>query len=220
MQYNLIYHFHPVSKIYTGSSSVELDPIESKPLLPANATLTAPMVVAANQVAVFNDTAWSVVADHRGYSGFDASGDVKTINEIGIEPDPSWTEQPPFVFDDAIAIKRNQIILERDVALFSQKSTVEASGSIWQSNPGSMAELNDALTLSMGLGETPAGIEWRDEDNVNHPATLALLLSIAAARAVQKNAIWQQSWALKAQLDALDSATATQADIDAIEVVY
>ncbi len=126
----------------------------------------------------------------------------------------------PFNFLESTSIKRSQINTGRDAALSSPSSTVEASGSTWQSNPSSMAELNDALTLSMGLGETPAGIQWRDEDNVNHTATLALLLSIAGARAVQKNAIWQRSWALKDQLDALDSATATQADIDAIEVTY
>lgn len=126
----------------------------------------------------------------------------------------------PFVFADAVTIKRIEINAGRDSALSSPTSTVQASGATWQSNPSAMAELNDALTLSMGLSETPAGIQWRDEANVNHTATLALLLSIAGARAVQKNAIWQRSWALKDQLDALNSFTATQADIDAIVVTF
>lgn len=126
----------------------------------------------------------------------------------------------PFIFGASVAAKKTEIEHARDAALKFQDATVNASGSNWQVDPTAMAELNDILTLSTALGAVPEGIEWRDADNVNHPATLELLLSIAAARAIQKDAIWKKSWQLKSQVDALDSETATQADIDAIVVDF
>jgi hypothetical protein len=71
----------------------------------------------------------------------------------------------------------------------------------WQVDPGSMAELNDAITLFTAMGGTPPGFVWRDANNTNHPAPLSLLVQIGAARAVQKQSIWNASWVLKAQVE-------------------
>lgn len=125
-----------------------------------------------------------------------------------------------YSFVEAVKSKLTEINSKRDQALKRQDATVEANGSTWQVDPNAMAELNDAITLSTALGAAPEGLEWRDANNVNHPATLPLLLAIASARAVQKDAIWKHSWQLKAQIEALDSETATQADIDNIVVEF
>lgn len=186
-----------------------------------------------NTVAVYLNTAgtaprkhadgeWSLIADYRGYIGYDEDGLEQKITEIGIEPAETWTLTPPTKvwFDEATNTKKSAIETARDAALKLPDAIVHASGANWQVDPTAMAELNDILTLSTALGAVPEGIEWRDADNVNHPATLELLLSIAAARAIQKDAIWKKSWQLKGQVDALDSETATQADFDAILVDY
>lgn len=207
---------------------------EDQFLIPAYATPDIVPEVEAKQCAVFTDEngavprshkegEWKIVADYRGYLGYDENGDEQRISELGQEPDESWTltkPEPPFIFTEAIQAKIADINSKRDQALTRQDATVDANGATWQVDPNAMAELNDAITLSTALGATPEGLEWRDADNVNHPATLTLLLSIASARAAQKDAIWKKSWQLKDQLEALDSETATQADIDAIIVDF
>lgn len=203
-------------------------------LIPAYATPDVVPEIEENQCPVFTDEngavprsykagKWKIVADYRGYQGYDADGNEQKITELGQEPEESWTltkPEPPFIFAEAVQTKLTDINSQRDQALKRQDATVEANGSTWQVDPNAMAELNDAITLSTALGAAPEGLEWRDSDNVNHPATLPLLLAIASARAVQKDAIWKHSWQLKAQLEALDSETATQADIDNIVVEF
>lgn len=125
-----------------------------------------------------------------------------------------------FGFEDAVKSKNAEIEAARDAALKALDATVNASDSTWQVDPTAMSELNDILTLSTALGAVPEGIEWRDADNVNHPATLELLLSIAAARAIQKDLIWKKSWQLKGLVNSLDSEVANQADFDAIVVDF
>lgn len=203
-------------------------------LIPAYATPLIQPELSENECAVYRhsdgsvprshaDGQWQVVSDFRGYIGFDSQGVQHEIDELGIEPDESWMlTQPlkPFDFDDAAMLKNTEIESARDAALKLPDAMVSAYGANWQVDPIAMSELNDILTLSTALGAVPEGIEWRDADNLNHPATLELLLSIAAARATQKDAIWKKSWLLKGQVDALDIETATHADFDAIVVDF
>lgn len=97
-----------------------------------------------------------------------------------------------------------QVEAARDLARNDPAATVvTGSGEsiiTWQVDPGSMAELNDAITLFTAMGGTPDGFVWRDANNTNHPAPLSLLVQIGAARAVQKQSIWNMSWTLKAQI--------------------
>lgn len=111
--------------------------------------------------------------------------------------------------------KKSEIERARDAGRHNPGATVTtADGITWQVDPTSRQELNDALTTFGAIGGTPAGFTWRDTANVDHPADLALLASVAAARAEQVNAIWKESWALKAQVD----AAADQTELDTIVV--
>lgn len=215
MEQNTIYHFHPVTGQYTGQSPLELDPVDKKPLIPANATLKPVINVSLNKVAVFDGNTWSAVADYRGYKGFDVDGMVQSITEIGIEPNPTWTVEYPFVLSEAITLKYNEIESSRNAALNNPDGIVVANSLSWQTNPLSIAELNDALTLFNAAGGVPAGITWRDADNNDHPATMALLVAIGTAWSVKKQAVWQKSWDLKTQLVTL-TENKTQAEIDAL----
>lgn len=229
-----IHHYDNTTGEHIGTGQADPDQkIKDSFLIPAYATPKQPPELMEQTVAVYLNTAgtaprkhsdgeWSLIADYRGYIGYDEDGLEQKITEIGIEPDETWTLTLPTKvwFDEATNTKKSAIESARDTALKLPDAIVHASGANWQVDPTAMSELNDILTLSTALGAVPDGIEWRDADNVNHPATLELLLSIAAARAIQKDAIWKKSWQLKGQVDALVSETATQADFDAILVDF
>lgn len=102
------------------------------------------------------------------------------------------------------AAKRKEIEVDRDASLVDPDASADVGGVTFQTDPKSMTQLNDALTVFTALGSVPPGYEWRDADNVNHPADLTFLASIAAARADQVNQVWQLSWSRKAALDAID----------------
>lgn len=230
-----INHYHNKTGEHIGQGFADKD--QKQPdsfLIPAYATPQQLPEVLENTAAVYLNSegvpprkhdagSWSLIADYRGYIGYDEAGVEQKITELGIEPNESWTLTPPpkpFDFEQAVNLKNAEIESARDAALKLPDGIVSVGGANWQVDPTAMSELNDILTLSTALGAVPEGIEWRDADNVNHPATLELLLSIAAARAIQKDAIWKKSWQLKGQVDALDIETATQADFDAIAVDY
>jgi len=100
--------------------------------------------------------------------------------------------------EDVLSEVFNRITEARDDALYNENASVETSdGTVWQADPNSMRQLNDALTIFSAAGGTPEGFVWRDANNVNHPADLELLISIASARAQQVQAIWERSWELK-----------------------
>jgi hypothetical protein len=114
--------------------------------------------------------------------------------------------------EEAKAAKKNEIEFDRDAELEIDSASVVVNGHPFDANPMSIKQLNDALTTFIALGGVPSGFEWRDAENVNHPADLTLLASIAAARAEQVNNIWKRSWERKA---ALEIAT-TLAEVDGV----
>ncbi|WP_421865134.1 hypothetical protein [Motiliproteus sp.] len=128
-------------------------------------------------------------------------------------------EDAPLSLADLVAAKRAEIDASRDQHLADPSATVtvQVGGDdvVFQAGPRSMSDLNDAITVFTAVGGTPPGYEWRDENNINHPADLALLASIAAAKAADNNVIWQQSWALKDALDAIDIPINPDAGTDA-----
>lgn len=96
----------------------------------------------------------------------------------------------------ARAKKLTQIERERDAQAFTN---VTAHGRTWQADARSRGLLGDAITLAQaGLPLPPV---WRDAGNQDMPITsLADLLAIAGAMAVQTQAAYAESWARKAAL--------------------
>ncbi|BCM11208.1 phage tail protein [Ralstonia nicotianae] len=83
-----VYHYHPTTGEYAGSSPADHSPLEpGVVLIPAHATDEAPPEAGPYEVAVFCDGSWSVAADWRGVALFSqADGSAVTIAEIGTTP--------------------------------------------------------------------------------------------------------------------------------------
>lgn len=80
-----IYHYRYDTAEYTHTTEARLDPLEKKPLVPANATTTSPPDTGSDEVAVWNGESWSVEEDHRGqtaYRGWEVAGVVDYIGPI------------------------------------------------------------------------------------------------------------------------------------------
>ncbi|MDB0511064.1 phage tail protein [Ralstonia solanacearum] len=83
-----VYHYHPTTGEYAGSSPADHSPLESGVvLIPAHATTQAPPAASAREVAVFSDRSWSIEVDWRGVALFSkADGSAITIADIGTTP--------------------------------------------------------------------------------------------------------------------------------------
>ncbi|AKZ26172.1 phage tail protein [Ralstonia nicotianae] len=83
-----VFHFHPTTGEYTGSSLAEHSPLEpGVVLIPAHATTQAPPETGAREVAVFRDDAWHIASDWRGAALFAiVDGAAITITELGTTP--------------------------------------------------------------------------------------------------------------------------------------
>ena len=112
------------------------------------------------------------------------------------------------MLDMVKAVKLAQIERDRDAACVAN---VAAHGRIWQADARSQALLGQAITLaSAGL---PLPAYWRDFDNADMAITsLADLLAIAGAIAVQVQFAYATNWARKAALE----AAVTVLDVEAV----
>ncbi|AXW01378.1 phage tail protein [Ralstonia pseudosolanacearum] len=83
-----IYHYHPTTGEYAGSSPADHSPLEpGVVLIPAHATDQAPPAAGPHEVAVLREGSWSVAADWRGVALFSkADGSAVTIADIGTTP--------------------------------------------------------------------------------------------------------------------------------------
>lgn len=90
-----IHNFDAETGAYLGTAKAGLDPLDRKPMVPANATLIAPPETGANEVAVWVDGAWAIKPDHRGAEYWLADGTHHTIAEIGEVPPEDALDAPP-----------------------------------------------------------------------------------------------------------------------------
>lgn len=91
-----IYNFSPLTGEYVATSTARLDPLEGKPMIPANATDVAPPAALAGHVRIFADGAWSQVEDNRG-TAYWADGVRHEINAMGdtVPAGASLSAPPP-----------------------------------------------------------------------------------------------------------------------------
>lgn len=90
----MIYHFHPLTGELSGEGEARLDPVEQKPLLPANATLIAPPEAQNGYARIFGGNAWAQVEDHRGKVLWTAEGEAQEITILGPLPAGLLSEKP------------------------------------------------------------------------------------------------------------------------------
>ena len=82
-----LYH-HDDKGYYTHKTEARLDPIAGEPMVPAGATLTAPLPAVAGQIAQWNQAQqqWAQILDYRGARYWTAAGGLIEITEIGVSP--------------------------------------------------------------------------------------------------------------------------------------
>ncbi|KPA06337.1 tail fiber assembly protein [Pantoea agglomerans] len=92
-----IYNFDAISGEFTGSNDEYLAQGVG---LPANACITAPPVIEAGLVAIYQDGAWTAVADHRGKTVYSVTdGAAVMINAPGDYPADTTPLKPATVWD-------------------------------------------------------------------------------------------------------------------------
>lgn len=92
-----IYNFDTVSGEFTGSNDEYLAQGVG---LPANACITAPPVTEAGRVAIYQDGAWTAVADHRGETVYSVTdGIAVVINVPGDYPADTTPLKPATAWD-------------------------------------------------------------------------------------------------------------------------
>ena len=91
-----IHNFDAETGAYLSTAKAGLDPLDRKPMVPANATLIAPPETGANEVAVWEGDAWTIKPDHRGTEYWLADGSHHSITEIGdVLPEVALDAAPP-----------------------------------------------------------------------------------------------------------------------------
>lgn len=92
-----IYNYDALNGEFTGSSEEYLPQGVG---LPANACITAPPTIEAEQAAVYRDGNWQVVADHRGKTVYSvADGSEIVISELGDYPADTTLLAPATAWD-------------------------------------------------------------------------------------------------------------------------
>ena len=88
-----LYHYNDKG-YYTHQTEARLDPIAGEPLVPANATLTAPLPAVDGQLARWDEAEaqWSQVADYRGARYWTARAGLIEITEVGVSPPSGATK--------------------------------------------------------------------------------------------------------------------------------
>ena len=114
-----IYNYHPETGEYVGVEAAVESPLEPGVyLLPASSSLLAPPEAGGNEVAVFADGAWSVLADFRGTSYYTTDGVYHTITQIGeVEPNDA--------LDSAPALTAAQVAAARIAAIDSRLTEID-----------------------------------------------------------------------------------------------
>lgn len=92
-----IYNFDAISGEFTGSNDEYLAQGVG---LPANACITAPPVIEAGLVAIYQDGTWTAVADHRGKKVYSVTdGSAVMINAPGDYPADTTPLKPATAWD-------------------------------------------------------------------------------------------------------------------------
>lgn len=92
----LAYSYLPPTGEYVDTIECQPSPRESGVyLIPANATILEPPQAKEHEVAVFENSAWTIRPDWRGFQYWLADGSEHKITEIGIAPPNDALNAPP-----------------------------------------------------------------------------------------------------------------------------
>ncbi|MEJ1390129.1 MAG: hypothetical protein RPU34_04430 [Candidatus Sedimenticola sp. (ex Thyasira tokunagai)] len=102
-----IHHYNAHTGEYAGSSIAQLDPLDEKPMVPANATTILPLQVAADEKAVFVNGGWVAQKDARGAEYWMPDGTYHQITRIGdvVPGNALNAPPPPALTDDELTVE-------------------------------------------------------------------------------------------------------------------
>lgn len=109
-------------------------------------------------------------------------------------PEPTQID----ILNDAKTQKKKQIEEWRDAAI---ATGVNYNGYVFDSDPVSIANLNDTLTVINCGTPIPPSFVWRTQDNQNVPMSEDNLKQLANVFFIHKNQCYVKSWDLKANVD-------------------
>lgn len=211
-----VYSFSTVTGEYLGEALAFEDPLTppdatSRHLLPANSTEVAPPATGPHQAAVWSGSAWCVVADWRGWHGYDPDGQPVRVDELGQALDPAWSEDLPaaIALERARAAKVAALRLAADAAITDGfASSALGAPHVYPSATTDQANLVQAATGGGGaLWCADADGAWSFLDHTADQSRAALA-DFVAARTLHQH-----------RLAALTASVALAATADAVAAV-
>lgn len=208
MTYKTVYIFDTITGAYDHTYNAQESPLEPGVFLePVCSTATSPPIVAANQVAIFANGAWSLQSDYRGQVIYDqASTASQEVTAIGPIPSGFALTTPPPTLAQAQA---TQIVLLTAVyanAVAQSVSYTSVAGVVksYQANAVSVSNLIRMTLAFLKQGATPTGFYWVASDNTQVPFALADLEGLSSVIGAQGWAAFQH---LQTQKNSVLAAT-------------
>lgn len=210
MEQAIVYRFAAETGELLGPGQAQKNPRrDGDYLLPANATPLAPPDAPQGHAAVFQDGAWSTVADHRGETAYDANGATREIDALGPLPDGWSFDKPLPPLEDAKAALWDAVKQRRTEAA----ALVLFDGHAYQTDLDSRTNLDGARDL-LASGAA-SEMNWTTADNVEVAHDAASLEALWLAGAVHIAACYGRAKVLRAEIDAApDHASLGAIDID------
>lgn len=214
-----IFNYHPITGEYISESVADESPLEpGKYLIPAFATELEPPTIGDRQVAVFNNGAWSLVADYRGQTVYDTTtGAESTVVEPGEIPSGKTPTAPPEYpakwADGAWIADLEQIKTNKLASLKFSRNASESDtpfiydGSNFDYDILSRERINAAVAAATiaalsGMAASTVLCEWTLSDNTKRQMTIGDWLSFKQAEVVRSAACHSNYNTLKAQVEA------------------
>lgn len=152
------YSYHPGTREFIGETEADRSPLEPDVILyPAFSTSLLPPSPGAHQAAVFQDGAWSLVADFRGQTYW-LAGVPATISDLGVSPPDGSTTEPPAYVPRAVTMRQARLALLA---------------------AGKLGQIDAAIDSLPSPQKEAARIEWEYSQEVQRHKPLVLALAPA-----------------------------------------
>ena len=240
----LVYNYDEITKEYLGSQEADCDYGETKvqghfvPLVPANATLTAPPEEQTNKARVYNGE-WSYIDDYRtNYKKADSSLNIFDISNLGpieegfylvtnamaegIESNRSYYK----ILNGEVVRKSNEEIAAEELAKakalkIRENDTVRdatINGGVMYKDilfDSDTDQKVNLLAMAPAMSETDV-ITWYGMNNEGLECTRDDLELIGALIATLHTYCWTRNAQLKGEINAAE----TVEEVEAIEITY
>ncbi|MCG9078929.1 DUF4376 domain-containing protein [Laribacter hongkongensis] len=189
-----LYHFDAAGR-HVGTSTADESPLEPGVfLVPAHATPLEPLPAGQNEVAMFDGSAWRLVADYTGTEYWLPDGSHHVILELGYAPPEDALTDPP-TLDILREQHRAGINRWRDE---QEHGGIEHAGHRWDTDDASLQRIN-AVMLA---GANPLGI-WTSADNVDVPMSMDDMQRLFAAIVTRGSAIHARQREMKQAIEGM-----------------